>query len=271
LADGDPSKGNLFFASPLTFAIALRGWARACLGIPGWRDDLETAAATIPTFDPMTFASVTNYMYSSAIQNGVLVPDTAVFRIIEECLTAAEQFGEEIAIDVARLTRAVALVNSTGPEVDDGLDLLEKTRDRGVHERFSLTTVQYADIHLARAKARAGDLDGAIRMASHDVDESFQTGGSIWLAFATNVLVEALLGRGQSRDLVDAERAIDRLAAAPIDPGFVINEIWLLRMNALLAQAEGDENVYRGHRDRYRQRANELGFEGHIAWAAAMD
>ena len=271
LADGDPSKGNLFFASPLTFAIALRGWARACLGIPGWRDDIDTAAATIPTFDPMTFASVTNYMYSSAIQNGVLVPDTAVFRIIDECLTAAEQFGEEIAIDVARLTRAIALVNSTGPEVDDGLDLLEKTRDRGVHERFSLTTVQYADIHLARAKARAGDLEGAIRLASHDVDESFQSGGSIWLAFATNVLVEALLGRGQSRDLADAKRAIDRLAAAPTDPGFVINEIWLLRMRALFAQAEGDATRYRDHRDCYRNRAKELGFEGHIAMAEAMD
>jgi adenylate cyclase len=163
------------------------------------------------------------------------------------------------------------LVNSTGPEVDDGLDLLEKTRDRVVHERFSLTTVQYADIHLARAKARAGDLEGAIRLASHDVDESFQSGGSIWLAFATNVLVEALLGRGQSRDLADAKRAIDRLAAAPTDPGFVINEIWLLRMRALFAQAEGDATRYRDHRDRYRNRAKELGFEGHIAMAEAMD
>ena len=82
LAEGDPVKGNLFFGSPLTFAIALRGIARACLGIPGWRADLDLAAAdvTISTFDPMTFASVANYMYTSTIQNGMLLPDATVVR-----------------------------------------------------------------------------------------------------------------------------------------------------------------------------------------------
>jgi hypothetical protein len=39
---------------------------------------------------------------------------------------------------------------------------------------------------------------------------------------------------------------------------------------ALLAQAHGDEASYRDYRDRYRAMANDLGFEGHIATAAAM-
>ena len=51
----------------------------------------------------------------------------------------------------------------------------------------------------------------------------------------------------------------------PTDPGFVLHEIWLLRLRALLARARGDEAGYRDFRDRYRTMAKSLGFEGHIA------
>ena len=36
-----------------------------------------------------------------------------------------------------------------------------------------------------------------------------------------------------------------RLAAVPTDPGVVLNDIWLLRLRALLARAHGDEAAYR--------------------------
>ena len=49
-----------------------------------------------------------------------------------------------------------------------------------------------------------------------------------------------------------------------------MNDIWLLRMHALLAQALGDEPGYRDYRDRYRALATSLGFEGHMKWAEAM-
>jgi hypothetical protein len=47
-------------------------------------------------------------------------------------------------------------------------------------------------------------------------------------------------------------------------------EIWLLRLRALLARAHGDEASYRDFRDRYRDMATEVGFEGHMEWAEAM-
>jgi class 3 adenylate cyclase len=40
LADGDPSKGNLIFGSPLALAFTARAMARYHLGRPGWADDL---------------------------------------------------------------------------------------------------------------------------------------------------------------------------------------------------------------------------------------
>ena len=82
--------------------------------------------------------------------------------------------------------------------------------------------------------------------------------------------METLSERGAENDLVEAEAAIDRLAAAPADEGLVIRELWLLRLRALLAQAQGDANGYRDYRDRYRKMANDLGFEGHMQWAEEM-
>ena len=87
---------------------------------------------------------------------------------------------------------------------------------------------------------------------------------------ATGVLVETLLDRGADGDVVEAEAAIERLAAAPVDEGLVIRDIWLLRLRALLARAHGDEAAYRDYRDRYRAMATSLGFEGHMEWAEAM-
>jgi hypothetical protein len=91
-----------------------------------------------------------------------------------------------------------------------------------------------------------------------------------WGVPATGVLVETLLDRGAEGDVAEAEAAIERLAAASADDGLVIREVWLLRLRALLAQAQGDEEFYRGYRDRYRALATSLDFEGHMKWAEAM-
>ena len=70
--------------------------------------------------------------------------------------------------------------------------------------------------------------------------------------------------------MAEAEAAIERLAAAPTDDGLAVRDIWLLRLRALLAQAHGDAAAYADFRDRYRNTAKTLEFEGHIAWAEAM-
>jgi hypothetical protein len=82
--------------------------------------------------------------------------------------------------------------------------------------------------------------------------------------------VETLLERGAESDVVEAEAAITRLANAPADDGLVIREVWLLRLRALLAGAQGDEASYREYRDHYRDMAISLGYEGHMKWVEAM-
>ena len=50
----------------------------------------------------------------------------------------------------------------------------------------------------------------------------------------------------------------------------MFHELPLLRLQALLARARGDDVGYRDFRDRYRAMAKRLGFEGHIAFAETM-
>ena len=57
---------------------------------------------------------------------------------------------------------------------------------------------------------------------------------------------------------------------AGADEGLVTRDIWRLRLRALLAWAHGDAADYAHLRDRYRDMAKTLGFEGHVAWAEAM-
>jgi hypothetical protein len=127
------------------------------------------------------------------------------------------------------------------------------------------------NVYLARERAWRGDRDGAIplmRAAVDDLVRERQLPG--WGVAATGVLVETLLDRGSDGDVAEAEAAIDRLAAAPADDRLVIRDVWLLRLRTLLARAHGDDTAYRDYRDRYRDMARSLGFEGHIAWAEAM-
>jgi adenylate cyclase len=270
LAEGDLTKGNLILGSPLALAIACRGTARWCLGITGGKDDLHEAAGMARAVDPITRAGVMWFTYVHAIPNGVLLADATALRDTADTLATAEQSGDDFALDLARTAHGVILVRQVGPQREAGFDLLTKIRETALDERFALTAVPIVDIHTASDKARLGDLDGAIDLARAVVDDLFASGGCIWSTLATGALVEALVQRRGDGDLEDARAAIDRLAAVATDPGFALNEIWLLRLRALLAQAHGDATAYAQFRDRYRDMAKTLGFDGHIEWAEAM-
>jgi adenylate cyclase len=270
LARGDLTERSLMIESPFTIAIAMRGLAAWCLGIGGWKGDFQQAVATArASLDPMMFAGSMWFTYGIAIPYGVLLPDVVALLDTGEMLAIAEQSADDLALDLAWTTRGVTLVQG-GPEREVGFDLLAMVRERRVHETFALTVLPVVDSYIAREKARLGDVDSAIELVRTVVHDLFDSGGCIWTALATSVFVEALVQRGGDGDLVEGQAAINRLAAVPTDPGFVLDEITLLRLRALLARAHGDEARYCDYRDRYRDMAKTLGFEGHIAWAEAL-
>ena len=123
---------------------------------------------------------------------------------------------------------------------------------------------------MAKDKARSGDPDSAIDILRTAVDHVFATGDVILLGASVSVLVDTLLQRGTDADVAEAQIAIERLAATPVESGFVLCDVTLLRLRALLARARGDDAAYRDFADRYSAMATSLDFEGHVAMASTM-
>jgi ABC-type lipoprotein export system ATPase subunit len=272
LADGDPSKGNFIFGSPLAAALTSRAMALYCLGRPGWRDDQRHGLAMARSADPMSYATVVTFVYLGGIVFGVLRPDDSAIREIEDALQIAERSGDDLAVAYTRATLGVSLVHRlTAAERDHGHTLLAEVSDVYLRGRHNLCDLPFVNVYVARESARRGDHDDGIPLMRAAVDHLFREGRLLaWGVPSTGVLVETLLDRGTESDAAEAEAAIERLATAPADEGLVIREVWLLRLRALLARAHGDAAAYTHLRDRYRDMAKTLGLEGHIAWAEAM-
>ena len=201
---------------------------------------------------------------------GALLADDDAVRETAEAVRIAEERGDDVALELAHCAQGLVLGRRpTAADRDVALEVLRRARDAQARQRHLLYATM-ADIGIAELTAEAGEVQGAIESARSIVDRLFENGEMFLRGAATAALVETLLRRGSDTDVQEAAAAIERLAAVPTDPGFVLNEIPLLRMRALLATAHGDEAAYRDYRDRYRAMATELGFEGHMAWAEAM-
>ena len=191
---------------------------------------------------------------------------------LEDALRIAELSSDDLAFVWSGLTMGAALVHRETPaERDRGHKLLTASSDVVRCRGQNLGDLPIVNVYLARERARRGDHDDAIPLIRTAVEHLFREGQLLfWGVPATGVLVETLLDRLADGDVAEAEAAIERLAAAPADEGLAIRDIWLLRLRALLARANGDAAAYAHLRDRYRDMAKTLGFEGHIAWAEAM-
>ena len=208
--------------------------------------------------------------YARGILTGALLADDDAVQETAEAVRIAEERGDDVALEMAHIAQGLVLSRRpTAADRDVALEVLRRARDAQVRQR-NLVYATMADIRIAELTAQGGEVQGAIESARSIVDRLFENGEMFLRGAATAALVESLLRRGSDTDVQEAAAAIERLAAVPTDPGFVLNEIPLLRMRALLAHAHGDEAAYRDYRDRYRAMATSLGFEGHIEWAEAM-
>jgi hypothetical protein len=272
LADGDPTNGASFgFGSPLAVALASRGVAQWWLGRPGWRQDLDDAVAMARNSDPVTQTAVVNYKYSWTVFYGVLRVDDSAMPEIEAAVRTAEESSDDAALSVVKFTLGIALVHrDAAADHQRGLELLMQVRGMWLREGSLLYGIPHLDICVARESARSGDRDGAISVMRKAVDDLHQAGRPGFGVWGAGVLVETLLDRGTEGDVAEAQNAIDHLANLPATEGWVVRDVWLLRLRALVARARGDEAAYRDLAERYRACAKSLGFEGHIAMAEAM-
>ncbi len=266
---GDPTMGNLIVGSPLALALVMRASARCCLGIPGWREDFDNAIALARRIDKFTFCAVVMFKYI-ATHNWALLPDDHALRDTAEALEIARQFGDDFSLMNAEFTRGLILVRHGNADRKLGFELLDGARRAALEHRNLIVVAWCVDIDFAAEKNRTGDYAGAIELCRGVLENDIRAGEMTNRGWCTTVLVEALLNRGRVEDLDEAQTVIGNLAATPTEPGYVYRELPLLRLNAMLAKARGDEERYRDFRERYRARAESSRLEGHIALAHAM-
>jgi adenylate cyclase len=269
LADGDPTKGDLIFGSPLSTAIAMRGHVKMCLGIRGWLDDAAESIAMAAPLDRTSYVFALLWKYVASIPFGALPADATAMRETAEALRIAESSSDDFVLGMGRLCRGLVLVSGNGQQREAGLDLFTQAHDMAVAERFSLSALIIVDPEFALEKAGTGDLDGAIELVRGVVGGAYESGDMIWRGRATEVLVQLLVRRGSVGDQNDAQAAIDQLASVPTDPGFVLHELPLLRSRALLALTRGDEDGHRNFLEQHRTKAAAAGFDALLGASSA--
>lgn len=269
LADGDVTKGNFFFESPLAWGRTLRGLARCSLGIPGWRDDFHIGSEMARTVGGITQTVVAAYGYAVAVINGVIIPDAEIVRDSSVALTNAERLSDNVTLAWARVGQGLIEAHLDNADLDAATELLQRGREDARRHGDRLTET-LADAALAECEANRGDLDSAIELSRGLLARLHACGERLIRSPVTVVLVESLIHRGGSGDVEEARAVINELAVAPSEPTHVLSDLPLLRLQALLAHADGDDDAHRRLVDRYSAWAASLGFEGHRLIAEAM-
>ncbi len=271
LAGDDTTLGGVVLASPLAVSLALRAGCRYSLGLDGVAADFHRASEIAWQVDATSYLSVLLWK-SFAIHNGALAPDRHDLDEARVALRIAERSGDDFGLNAARAYLAAILAHGdVGLPAENVVTEVLQLREAVRMQRYANPIwVPRFDQLAALAMARHGDNDGAIELIRQIILDDLAAGITVALGPGTTLLVECLLRRGGPGDLEEAEQAIERLAAEPIEPGFIPYELPLLRMRALVAQARGDHARYLDYRDRYREMARRVDFKPHIAMAEAM-
>ena len=154
------------------------------LGTDGLARNYDRAIDMADAIAPALRSGTFWHVYLQAIPNGVLLPGTTAPAKAAEIRSAAEQFGEQITVELAKTARGIALVYRDGSERDAGARLLQELHEAARQKRFTIpNTVPLIDIHVARENARLGDVDGAITLARTVFDDYLRSGEVMWLGW----------------------------------------------------------------------------------------
>jgi adenylate cyclase len=210
------------------------------------------------------------WKYGVGIPSGALLADARAVQESAATLDHAQRYGDDVALVFALFLRGFILVQQDSPQREEGLHLLATAREAALEKSVNVL-LPPIDFESAKDKVRMRHFDAAIELLRDAADRELRSGNAVFHAVAVGGLVESLLARGADPDIDEADTQVHRLArAVQADGDLAIEVIWLLRSQALLARARGDDAAYRDFRDRYRDMATTIGYEGHMKWAEAM-
>src|SRR5262249_10339811 len=106
----DATAAYLGIGGLLALTHSLRGACRFSLRLPGWATDLDTGIAPASDIGPTAYAATNMYNHVFAMQNGVVLPDSAAEYDTAEALKGAHQASNDFAFEVALISRGMVLI-----------------------------------------------------------------------------------------------------------------------------------------------------------------
>jgi tetratricopeptide (TPR) repeat protein len=264
-ANSDPEQGKFIIGAPLATALAWRGVGRFQKGLPGWSDDFARASVLAETADALSRSAIVTYKYAG-IPRGVFLADDAVLREVESAAQLAERSNDDMAVVLSSMVLGMTLIYH-GEDRQRGYAMLRALRETCIQRQFGLSIVPFTDAYLGRELMEQGDEDAAIEHWRTLIDAMLADGNYANVDIPMMFLAQTLVSRGEYDE---AAAEIERLAETAAARDWRSRDISVLRLRVLLARACGDDAGYQKLRDQYRAMANELGFEGHMKWAAEM-
>ncbi|OBA97738.1 hypothetical protein A5662_16610 [Mycobacteriaceae bacterium 1482268.1] len=271
MADGDFRKGSFIIESPLSVAVMSRAAGHMCIGAAGWKREMDDAAAACGEFAPFGESVSLTWKYGLCVAMGAARVDASVVGAVADLLARCELRGDDLSLDTARFLYGLCLAQLAGPEREHGLELLVAVKKAVLQENRSVAaSLPVIELELAKDAARNGDVDGAIDSLSSMISAEAALPRVGVYGLATEAMVDILLGRGSKVDIAAAEKAVARMSARTGESEIVLNELLLLRLNALVANAHGNRQRCHDYTERYRAMAIECGYEAHIDKAESM-
>ncbi len=187
LADGDVRKGDLFLESPLSAATMARAVAGLCRGEPGWKQDIERAAAMGRDYAPVGYPMLLFWKYGLGIPSGALLADAGAIQDSADALELTQRYGDDLALDTALFLRGLILAQQDSPQREEGLRLLGRAREADL-ERILGFSLPLIDLEFAKNEARTRDFDAAIELLRAVVDRELRSGDAVFHAVAVAAL-----------------------------------------------------------------------------------
>ena len=219
--------------------------------------------------DPTTLALVVAWTYGLAIAYGVLRADDSAVRASEEAVQTAQRAGNDHAVGLAEYALGAALLyRDAAADRHRGLEIMVQVREFAarawsLHGPGNRVVGRPGKGQARRPRCcHSGGAQSRRRAAPGRTARVWRLGHRHSGGDAAGAWRRGRPGRSRGGDRPVGE--------PPADDGSAMRDIWLLRLRALLARARGDDVAYRDLVTRYREMAESLGFEGHIAMAEAM-
>jgi adenylate cyclase len=225
------------------------------------RRELRIGLEQARQLDPVTYAALMA-LNCGLTAVGLEAADNEMLNDARETLRRAEAFGDNFGLACALWACGTVLLRIDRRPVATAIELLERARSIMSKHRTCTVGLAPVEADLAVLAARTGHSDDAIRSMREVIRNQIEDSNATFLGVTTAALVQLLVDRGGTDEIVEATAAVQVVEAAAAQFSIPALEVCATYCRFVLAAAGGDAAAYANAVDRYRAVMRRVGAHG---------